>query len=256
MENKTRDVRSTIVALAGQMLNVFSVWWCASEGHPTISALGFPSIIFFPELGQDTTMTHLGRWTTHICLRKNDHHASDASLTEDSGSLIAPIVLRDLPEGQTPLQEVIQQWHHHGPWLNGLRTANSWVCLQLERHPRLHHRHCQAITWERNRIQLPVFDGYNHCSITWTEYQIVAGVLHIGNIPVEGHYCTRPFCSTPEPASCVMTAAGPDASLVIGPFMRISTWSGRPQWLHFAQNIDDHYHGLQQTHSAVSSLST
>ena len=118
-------------------------------------------------------------------------HAWDSRLfttTEDSGSLIAPIVLRDLPEVQTPLQEVIQQWHHHGPWLNGLRTASSWVCLQLERHPRLHHRHRQAITWDRNRIQLPVFDGYNHCSITWTEYQIMAGVLHIGSSPVEGHY--------------------------------------------------------------------
>ena len=107
---------------------------------------------------------------------------------EDSDSLLAPIVHRDLPEVPTPLQEAIQQWHHQGPFLNGLRTTNSWVCLQLERHPRLHHRYCQDITWERKSIHLPVFDGYNHCSVTWTEFQIVAGVIHIGSTPVDGHY--------------------------------------------------------------------
>ena len=39
-------------------------------------------------------------------------HAWDSRLfttIEDSGSLIAPIVLRDLPEVPTPLQEAIQQ---------------------------------------------------------------------------------------------------------------------------------------------------
>ena len=35
---------------------------------------------------------------------------------------------------------------------------------------------------------MPVFDGYNHCSVTWTEFQIVAGVIHIGSTPVDGHY--------------------------------------------------------------------
>ena len=118
-------------------------------------------------------------------------HAWDSRLfitIEDSGSLIAPIVLRDLPEVHTTLQETIQQWQHQGPFLNGLRTTNSWACLQLERHPRLHHRHCQAIIWERNSIQVLVFDGYNHCSVTWTDFQIVAGVIHIGSTPVDGHY--------------------------------------------------------------------
>ena len=118
-------------------------------------------------------------------------HAWDSRLftsTEDSGSLIAPIVLRDLPEVPTSLQEVIQQWHHQGPFLNGLRAASSWVCLQLEGHPRLHQRHCQVIMWDRNSIQLPGFDGYNYCSITWMEYQIVAGIIHIGSSPVDGHY--------------------------------------------------------------------
>ena len=33
------------------------------------------------------------------------------STTEDNGSLISPIVFRDLPEVSTALQQAIRQWH-------------------------------------------------------------------------------------------------------------------------------------------------
>ena len=35
---------------------------------------------------------------------------------------------------------------------------------------------------------MPLFDGCTHSSVSWVEFQIVAGVIHIGNIPVDGHY--------------------------------------------------------------------
>ena len=180
------------------------------------------------------------------------HGIHDCSPPEDSGSLIAPIVLRDLPEVQTTLQDVIQQWHHQGPWLNGLRSASSWVCLQLERHPRLHHRHCQAITWDRNRIQLPVFDGFNHCSITWTEHQIVAGVLHLGSSPVVGHYQAVLFNSGAGllcDNSCRPRRLTRDRSF----YENIHLIWAAPM---AAICPDVRFHGIRQTHLAISSPST
>ena len=35
---------------------------------------------------------------------------------------------------------------------------------------------------------MPVFDGCTHNSVTWVEFQIVAGILHIGSTLVNGHY--------------------------------------------------------------------
>ena len=77
-------------------------------------------------------------------------HAWDTRLatsTEDSGSLAAPIVLRALPEADTPLQQVLHLWHRQEPFLNALRSQSPFVCLQLERYPALCVRHAPAISW-------------------------------------------------------------------------------------------------------------
>ena len=39
--------------------------------------------------------------------------------------------------------------------------------------------------WEWNSIPLPIF---NHCSVTWHEYQILAEVLHMVATSTEGYY--------------------------------------------------------------------
>ena len=73
-------------------------------------------------------------------------------------------------------------------FLNALRSQSQFVCLQLERYPTLCVRHAQAISWEHNRISLPVFDGASHCSVTWHDFQVIAAVLHTGVEPTSGHY--------------------------------------------------------------------
>ena len=35
---------------------------------------------------------------------------------------------------------------------------------------------------------MPIFDGCNHCSVSWIELQNVAEILSIGRTPVDGHY--------------------------------------------------------------------
>ena len=111
-----------------------------------------------------------------------------ATSTEDSGSLAAPIVLRALPEADTTLQNVVHLWHRQEPFLNALRSQSPFVCLQLERYPALSVRHHHAITWEHNRLALPVFDGMSHYLVTWHEFQVIAAVLHTGMEPTSGHY--------------------------------------------------------------------
>ena len=118
-------------------------------------------------------------------------HAWDTRLatnTEDSGSLAAPIILRALPEADTTLQQVLHLWHRQEPFLNALRSQSQFVCLQLERYPALCVRHAHAISWEHNRISLPVFDGVSHCSVTWHDFQVIAAILHTGAEPTSGHY--------------------------------------------------------------------
>ena len=167
-------------------------------------------------------------------------HAWDSRLTsttEDSGSLISPIVLRDLPKVTTTLQQAIRQWHRQEPFLNGLRTASSWVYLQLERYPRLHHRHSQAVTWERNSIQMPFFDGCTHSSVSWIEFQIVAGILHIGRTPVDGHYQAILFNS--GQAFCVTTTESRQDWFEIRPSTRTFTCFGLLQCRRFEPNTED-----------------
>ena len=125
-------------------------------------------------------------------------HAWDARLTsstEDSGSLTSPIVLRTLPEADTTLQHVIRLWHRQEPFLHALRSQSSFAYLQLERYPALHVRHDHAVTWEHNHVLLPVFDGMNHSSVTWHEFQVIAGIIRKGSMPTSGHYQAVPFNS-------------------------------------------------------------
>ena len=67
---------------------------------------------------------------------------------------------------------------------------------------------------------------------------------------------TRPFCSTLEPASCVTTIAGHDASLETCPSMRTSTYFGQPPWLNYVPSFVDRFHGLLGPHSVHSFPST
>lgn len=71
---------------------------------------------------------------------------------------------------------------------NALRSTSSWICLQLERYPDLFHRHDCSITWPRNQESLPVCNGLNNRSVTWHEFQILAGVVHRGTTPDAGRY--------------------------------------------------------------------
>ena len=77
-------------------------------------------------------------------------------------------------------------WHRQEPFLHALRSQSSFVCLQLERYPALHVRHDHAVSWEH--ALLPVFDGMNHSSVTWHEFQVIAGIIHKGSMPTSGHY--------------------------------------------------------------------
>ena len=132
--------------------------------------------MFEKDLMSDNTLS-LHAWDTRL-----------ATSTEDSGSLAAPIVLRALPEVNTTLQKVLQLWHRQEPFLNALRSQSPYVCLQLERYPALRVRHEHAVSWEHNRISMPVFDGMSHSSVTWHEFQVIAGILHTGTEPTSGHY--------------------------------------------------------------------
>ena len=109
--------------------------------------------MFEKDLMSDNTLS-LHAWDTRL-----------ATSTEDSGSLATPIVLRALPEVNTTLQKVLQLWHRQEPFLNALRSQSPYVCLQLERYPALRVRHEHAVSWEHNRISMPVFDGMSHSSV-------------------------------------------------------------------------------------------
>ena len=85
-------------------------------------------------------------------------------MIEDNNSSFAPVVLRELSEATSTLQQAAQKRHRQDPFMNGFRIPSPWVCIQLERYPALHCRHDQAVIWERNIVTLPVFDGRGHCS--------------------------------------------------------------------------------------------
>lgn len=107
--------------------------------------------------------------------------------TEDSGSLLSPIVLRSLPEADTTLQQAIRQWHRQESFLHALRAQSPFVRIQLERYLALNVRHDHAVTWDHNHILIPVFDDLGHCSVIWHEFQVIVGILYKGFIPTEGH---------------------------------------------------------------------
>lgn len=87
-------------------------------------------------------------------------------------------MLRDLRETLRCRQE---------PFVNGLSSPNLWICVQFERYPALRRRHNHAVTWEFFVVST-IFDGLNHCSVTWHAFLILIGILHMSTTPVEGHY--------------------------------------------------------------------
>ena len=119
------------------------------------------------------TNRHLTQWHSYVHIpwyacRLND---SLTWITRMRSWLISP-VLRSCYQFQES-------------FVNGLRLPNCWVCIQFERYPALHRCHDHTMIWEWNSIPLPIF---NHCSVTWHEYQILAEVLHMVATSTEGYY--------------------------------------------------------------------
>lgn len=83
------------------------------------------------------------------------------------------------------LLDSIRLWHRQKPFVNALRAQNHFVCIQLERYPALNNRHDDEMICQ---VLMPVFDGLSHCSLTWHEFQMIAGIIHKGSSPTEGHY--------------------------------------------------------------------
>lgn len=104
-----------------------------------------------------------------------------------SKHVIAPIVLRRLPDDEWEV--FIEAWHDSAPFKNAFCTLSPHVCLQLER------KNICAMIWSHTQITLPRFVSTSGTTVVWEPYSVVAGVLHLGDCPNEGHCRTVFFHS-------------------------------------------------------------
>ena len=107
---------------------------------------------------------------------------------EDHGCLFAPVLLRNLPSDVVTLQTLVEAWHNSAPYKTGFTATCPHVCFQLERHPDLDSKNTCALSWTHTEVTLPRFLYDQGTTVVWEPYHVVAGVVHHGSKPTEGHY--------------------------------------------------------------------
>ena len=76
---------------------------------------------------------------------------------EDRGTLLIPIVLRNMPSDRASLQELVVAWYDCAPFKTALCTARSLVCMQCQRYVALGPKNKCAVIWPRTQVLLPIF---------------------------------------------------------------------------------------------------
>lgn len=71
--------------------------------------------------------------------------------TEDRSTVVAPIVLRNMPFDHTTLHQLIEAWHDSKPYTNALCCSSPMVCVQLERYSGRDTKNSCAVTWHRSQ---------------------------------------------------------------------------------------------------------
>lgn len=152
---------------------------------------------------------HDARWMRNAIFRKSmnfdkiSFHGWEARLqhsTEDRSTLLAYIVLRNMPTNHVTLQQFVDTWHDSKPYINALCSPSQMVCIQLERYSNLAHKNSCAVCWPRTQVTLPVFMHTIGLQIEWISHYVVANMAHLGEDPNSGH-CRIVFSI---PAKCCL----------------------------------------------------
>ena len=111
------------------------------------------------------------------------------SSTEGHADVFAPVPMACPVEGFITLQQMINNWHQQEPFVHAFTCDSPWICLQVSRFPFLGQKNRCLVLWDRRLpVQIPIFSDRRGIHVEWHDFVVTAGVIHLGDTPIEGHY--------------------------------------------------------------------